>query len=224
MKLLLDTANVAGIKEAAGYYPVCGVTTNPSIISREESDFFETLKKIRSIIGEDQMLHAQVTAHKAEGMIEEAKRMKDELGKNFYVKIPATKEGIKAIMELKSREFQVTATAVVSAKQGLIAAMAGADFVAPYVNRIDHHGGDGIKTAADLTKVFREHHLSAKILAASFKNTKQVFDIALSGSYSATVSLQIMEDMLKHPLTDTSLETFDSDWKAAYGEKHITDF
>ena len=140
MEYIIDSANLEAIKNCMEYFPVAGVTTNPTIISREKNELKSLLLAIRQTIG-DKMLHVQVTCDHAEGMLEEAVRLNDLLGPNFYVKIPVTKEGIKAIRLVKGKGIKVTATAIFNQTQALMAAVAGADYVAPYVNKIDSIAG-----------------------------------------------------------------------------------
>ena len=147
MKLIVDHADLDQIKEMFEYFPVSGVTTNPTIITRTGKDPYEVLKSIREFIGPDAELHAQVISSDAEGMMAEAKVMRETVGGNFFVKIPTTKEGLKAIKNLKKEGFKVTATAVYTSIHAYLAAEAGADYVAPYLNRIDNLGYDGIQTA-----------------------------------------------------------------------------
>ena len=174
MKLIVDHADLDQIKEMFEYFPVSGVTTNPTIITRTGKDPYEVLKSIREFIGPDAELHAQVISSDAEGMMAEAKVMRETVGGNFYVKIPTTKEGLKAIKNLKKEGFKVTATAVYTSIQAYLAAEAGADYVAPYLNRIDNLGYDGIQTACDIHDIFENNGYQTKVLAASFKNTHQL--------------------------------------------------
>ena len=148
MLYILDTADLEAIKHCNEFYPLAGVTTNPSIIAKEKTDFWKLVKEIRSIIGEEKMLHVQTTQKKAEKIVEEAKLLKEELKGDFYVKIPIGEEGLKATMELKKLGIGVTMTAIFTPAQALIAAMAGASFVAPYVNRLDNILGDGTEVVA----------------------------------------------------------------------------
>ena len=142
--LILDTANLKDIEEALEYYPIAGVTTNPSIITKEDGDYIETFKDIRNLIGKDKALHVQILAEDAETMVEEGIYLRELLGKNTYIKVPITKEGIKAIKMLKEKNIETTGTAIFTPLQALVAAEAGASFVAPYVNRIDNLQGDEI--------------------------------------------------------------------------------
>ncbi|MBN1037447.1 fructose-6-phosphate aldolase [Clostridium botulinum] len=218
MIYILDTANLQEIKRVYEFYPMEGVTTNPSIISKEKEDFIKILKNIREIIGNDSMLHAQVLSLKAEDMIEEAKYIAEQVGGNIYIKIPVTPEGIKAIKILSKEGYKITATAIFTAQQALIAAKAGAKFVAPYVNRIDNISGNGVEVVGEIIKLLEFNNLNTKVLAASFKNVQQVNDVALRGCQSVTVGSDIMDKLIEHPLTELSVKQFINDWKNVYNK------
>lgn len=224
MIYILDTADIEAIKHCNEFYPLAGVTTNPSIISKENTDFWKLVKKIRSIIGEEKMLHVQTVQTKADKIVEEAKLMKKELGGELFVKIPIGEEGLKATMELKKLGIGVTMTAIFTPAQALIAAKAGASFVAPYVNRLDNIIGDGTEVVAQIVELFDNYNLDCKVLAASFKNAEQVHKCALYGCHSVTVSADIMKTLISHPMTDAAIEGFEKDWKRVYGDKTILDF
>lgn len=218
MIYILDTANLQEIKRAYEFYPMEGVTTNPSIISKEKGDFIKILKNIREIIGNDSMLHAQVLSLKAEDMIEEAKYIAEQVGGNIYIKIPVTPEGIKAIKILSKEGYKITATAIFTAQQALIAAKAGAYFVAPYVNRIDNISGNGVEVVGEIIELLEFNNLNTKVLAASFKNVQQVNDVALRGCQSVTVGSDIMDKLIEHPLTELSVKQFINDWENVYNK------
>ena len=224
MLYMLDTADLAAIKHCNEYYPLAGVTTNPSIIARENTDFWTLLSEIREIIGQEKMLHVQVTAKRAEDIVEEAKLLKARLGGNFYAKIPISEEGLKATMQLKKIGIKVTMTAIFSPAQALLAAMAGADFVAPYVNRLDNIIADGTGVVSEIVEEFKLHDLTTKVLAASFKNAEQVHRCASVGCHSVTVSADILRKVISHPMTDAAVADFDKDWQSVYGDKTIRDF
>lgn len=224
MIYILDTADIEAIKHCNEFYPLAGVTTNPSIISKENTDFWKLVKKIRSIIGEEKMLHVQTVQTKADKIVEEAKLMKKELGGELFVKIPIGEEGLKATMELKKLGIGVTMTAIFTPAQALIAAKAGASFVAPYVNRLDNIIGDGTEVVAQIVELFDNYNLDCKVLAASFKNAEQVHKCALYGCHSVTVSADIMKTLISHPMTDAAIVGFEKDWKRVYGNKTILDF
>lgn len=222
MLYLLDTANLEQIKRAFDLYPMSGVTTNPTIISKEKRNFIDILKEIRHAIGEDKMLHVQVISQKAEEIVKEAEYLQEVIGGNIYIKIPVIPEGIKAMKILKKKEIKITATAIFTAEQAFIAAIAGAEFVAPYVNRIDNIAGNGVDVVVQIVQLFKTHNIAAKVLAASFKNVQQVHQVALAGGQSVTVNAEIMDKLLSHPLTDLSIKQFVSDWESVYGKGKYT--
>lgn len=222
MLYLLDTANTEQIKRAFDLYPMHGVTTNPTIISKEKRNFLDILKEIRGIIGEDKMLHVQAVSTKAEDIVREAEYLNKTIGGNLYIKVPVIPEGIKAIKILKSKGIKTTATAVFTAEQALMAATAGAEFVAPYVNRIDNISGNGVDVVSQIVELFELHNVDTKVLAASFKNVQQVHEVALTGCQSVTVNAEIMDKLLAHPLTDWSVDQFIKDWESVYGAGKVT--
>lgn len=224
MIYFLDTADIKAIEHCNEFYPLAGVTTNPSIISKENTDFWTLVKKIRSIIGSEKLLHVQTVQTTAEKIVQEAQLLKKELGANTYVKIPIGEEGLKATAELKKLGIGVTMTAIFTPAQALIAAKAGADFVAPYVNRLDNIIGDGTEVVAQIVELIGNYGLGCKVLAASFKNAEQVHKCSLYGCHSVTVSADILKTVISHPMTDAAIRGFDSDWKMVYGDRTILDF
>lgn len=224
MLYILDTADVEDIRHCNEYYPLAGVTTNPSIIAKEHSDFWALISQIRGIIGDEMMLHVQTTEKVAEAIVEEAKLLRDRVGGNFYLKIPICEEGLKATMMLKKLGIKVTMTAIITPAQALMAARAGAEFVAPYVNRLDNILSDGTRVVTEIVEEFQLHGITAKVLAASFKNAEQVHKCALAGCHSATVTADIMKTLISHPMTDAAIAGFENDWKNVYGDKKISDF
>lgn len=223
MQYLLDTANVENIRKAFDSYPIDGVTTNPTIISKEKTDYAVLLKQIRGILGKDGMFHIQTTKIETEDIIKEAIALKEYINGNFYVKIPTFEPGIKAMKILKKMGFKITATAIFTQQQALIAARAGADYVAPYVNRLDNISSDGVGVVADITSLIKNYDLKAKVLAASFKNVEQVHRISLVGAHAVTVQLELLETMIYHPLTDAAIIEFAKDWRRRYDKKYILD-
>lgn len=224
MIYILDTADLDAIKHCNEFYPLSGVTTNPSIISKENTDFWKLVKDIRSIIGKDKIIMVQTVQTEASKIVEEAKLLKKELGGEFFVKIPIGEEGLKATMELKKLGVGVLMTAIFTPAQALIAAKAGASFVAPYVNRLDNILGDGTNVVAQIVEQFENYGLDCKVLAASFKNAEQVHKCALYGCHAVTVSQDVLTSLIKHPMTDAALAGFEKDWKRVYGDKTILDF
>lgn len=224
MIYILDTADLAAIKHCNEFYPLSGVTTNPSIIAKEKGDFWQILKEIRGVIGNDKMLHVQTVQTTAKKMVEEARLIKEKIGGDIYIKIPIGEEGLKAVTMIKNLGIGVTMTAIFTPAQALMAAKAGADFVAPYVNRLDNILGDGTNVVAEIVQQFEIYGLDCKVLAASFKNAEQVHRCALCGCHSVTVSADVLKSLIIHPMTDAAVEGFERDWKGVYGDKTILDF
>lgn len=217
MKLIVDFANLEQIKELYTYYPIEGVTTNPSILAKEGKNPYEVLKEIRAFIGADAELHAQVISLDAESMIQEAHRMQKELGANTYVKIPVTKEGLKAMKTLAAEGANITATAIYTQMQAYLAAKAGAHYAAPYVNRIDNLGADGVKVAKEIHDIFKKNNLKTEVLAASFKNSQQVLELAKYGVGASTISPDVIEGLIKLDSVTCAVAAFIKDFENLCG-------
>ncbi len=217
MKLFIDTANLEAIREGMASYPLIGVTTNPTLLSREGGDPVETLKAIRAIIGEDRQLHVQVTETEADKMIEEAKAIVALLGKNTYIKVPVGEVGLQVTAALAELGIGVTETAIFTAGQAMLAAKAGASFVAPYVNRLDNILADGVGVVRDIADIFAVHGIDTEVLAASFKSPEQVIRVALAGGHTSTLPPDVLKGLLTHPLTDVAVDSFAGDWNKAFG-------
>lgn len=221
MRILLDTANLEDIKYFNTFYPIEGVTTNPTILAKEGGDVIAQLKAIRALIGEDKELHVQVTEKEFDRIIEEARAIVDVLGINTFVKIPVTDVGLRVTKYLSDRGIGVTVTAVLTAAQAMLASNAGASYVAPYISRSENLCADGVGTVSDIAKIFAASGTDTQILAASFKTAKEVLDVAVEGCHSATIGSGIMRMLLSHTTTDTSILGFDKDWKEAFGDTTI---
>ena len=221
MKLLLDTANLNDIRYFNTYYPIEGVTTNPTILAREGGDVIALLKSIREIIGDKKELHLQVTETDYERIIAEAKALYAMLGPNTFIKIPATDVGLKATSTLSKMGIRITMTAVLSATQAMLAANSGASYVAPYISRLENICDDGVGCAADIVKIFAAGGSKTQVLAASFKTAKEVLDVAVIGCHAATISSDIMKKLLSHTTTTTSIADFETDWKRAFGDNTL---
>lgn len=221
MELLLDTANLEAIKKYCDYYNIIGVTTNPTILSREKGPFFETYEAIRKMIGAEKQLHVQVTARNCEDMLKEADVITSRLGKDVYIKVPVIEEGVKAMKLLKENGYNVTATAVVSVQQAFLAGSVGADYVAPYVNRMANLNIDPYETVARIRNLFDYQNITTKILGASFKNTQQVMMTYESGAEAVTVAPDLLTTMCSNAVTDLWVENFDKDWHRLYGDRRI---
>ncbi len=218
MRILLDTANLDDIRYFNEHYPILGVTTNPTILSKEGGDVIKLLCDIRAIIGWDKELHVQLTETKFEKIVEEAEALVALLGRNTYVKIPATDMGLRATKYLSDRGMGVTVTAVLTAAQAMLASNAGASYVAPYISRSENLCADGVGTVEDIAKIFKISGTKTQILAASFKTAKEVLDVAVVGCHAATIGSTIMRILNSHTTTDTSIIGFDKDWKSAFGD------
>jgi fructose-6-phosphate aldolase 2 len=153
-------------------------------------------------------------------MLEEGLQLNEEIGGKLYVKIPVTDEGIKAIKFLKTNGIKTLATTIYTPMQAFIAAKAGAEYVAPYVNRIDNLAGNGVQVVTEIVKIFERHHLPCKVLAASFKNTQQVHHVCLEGAHGITAAPDIIKALIAHPSTDLNVNQFKIDWLQYYGEEY----
>ncbi len=224
MKLLIDDANVLKIKKILECYPCDGVTTNPSILAKSGKAPYEVLKGIRQIIGKDGELHVQVISDKAETMVKEAKKIVDVLGDNTYIKIPVIPEGLKAIKILKATGYNVTATAIYTPMQAYLAAKAGADYVAPYINRIDNLGANGIETAKTIQNILENNGFNTKVLAASFKNSQQIQALCEYGIGASTAAPDIIEGLIKNASVSAAVEDFTKDFHSICGDgKNMSD-
>ena len=220
MEIILDTANLEDIRRYNDIYDITGITSNPTILAKEKAEFFPLLLEIRSIIGEKQ-LHVQVTGSTCEEMLKEAEALTGRLGKDTYIKVPANEEGIKTMKVLKSRGNRVTATAIYMPQQAMLAASVGADYVAPYFNRMNNMNVDSPKAIGDMAWLFEHNQIQTKIVAASFKNTQQVMDALMAGAQAVTVSPELYTQMVENPMIDSAIAGFAADWEATYGDKRI---
>lgn len=221
MEILLDTANIETIRRYNEIYNISGVTSNPTIISREKADFFKTLSCIREIIGEEKQLHVQVSADTFEEVLKEAKCIVENLGKNTYIKVPINEVGIKTIKILKQNGYNVTATAIYSLQQAMLAASVGADYAAPYFNRMCNCNYDMPSVISDMVKLYEVHGMKTKLLVASFKNTNQILQSLLAGAQAVTASPELYSTMLQSPNVESAIDIFHNDWVKIYGGKRI---
>ena len=218
MMYIIDTANLEGIKRVYDILPVDGVTTNPSILKKEGANPLEQLKKIRALLPAGAQLHVQTVSTVASEIIKEAMFILRQLGDNTYIKIPVFDEGIKAMKQLSTMGVNTTATAIYTPMQGFMAAKAGVKFVAPYVNRLDNIGFDGVEVAKNIHDILVRHSLDTKVLAASFKNTQQVLSLCEYGIGSITASPEVLEQLITHQITSLAIEEFNKDFAAVAGE------
>ncbi|PRR83894.1 fructose-6-phosphate aldolase [Clostridium vincentii] len=224
MEYMLDTVNIEDIRKYNEYFHITGVTSNPSIIKATgKIDFFNHFKEIRKIIGLDKSLHIQVIAENYEGIMSEAKVILENVDKNVFIKVPVTQEGLKAIRALKKLNIGVTATAIYTKAQGFLAMEAGADFIAPYFNRMENMDIDPREVITAFADIIDRDGYKTKILAASFKNMGQVNDAFLCGAQTATMAPEILETALKMPAIKKAVDDFGIDWKVIFGDKSITE-
>ena len=224
MELLFDTANLEQIKTYDRYFPMTGVTTNPSIFKAEgKVAFFDHLKRMRELIGPERTLHVQVTADDAQGMIREAHAIHRMVDDRVYIKVPVTEEGLVAIRALRREGVSVTATAVYSQVQAFLAMQAGANYIAPYVNRMENLDIDPRKTIAAIRQFIDEAGSDSKILAASFRNMAQVTGALLAGAQSVTVQPKLLHDALGMAAIARAVEDFKRDWTDVRGDVSIAD-
>ena len=224
MELLFDNANLETLKHFSEIYPYTGVTSNPSIVKQEgKIDFFSHMRRIRDLIGNRRSLHAQVVTTDAESIIGEAERLVEKTDKNIYVKIPVTEEGLKAIKVLKARGFNVTATAIYTKIQGLLAISAGADYIAPYFNRIEARGEDAVEVISTFRADIDFCKAKTKILSASFHSGEQVIKAIKAGSDCVTLQPNLLKEMLCADFIDSTVKKFAEDWKLSQGCDNLLD-
>lgn len=211
MKLFLDTANVEEIREATALGVIEGITTNPSLVAKEQQrDMAEIINEITRI--NPGPVSAEVLSLKAEEMVEEGKKLAEIAG-NVVVKVPMTLDGLKAVSELEDYGIKTNVTLVFSVNQALLAARAGATYVSPFVGRLDDIDYDGIALVSDIAELFELHELKTQIIAASIRHPLHVSQAALAGAHIATVPYKVLLDMVKHPLTQAGVEKFLADWE-----------
>ncbi len=218
MKLCIDDANIEAIRRVYDLFPIDGVSTNPSILAKTGRPPFEVLREIRAVIGEEGELFVQVTAPDAETMVAEARHIVEVLGATTLVKVPCTPQGFKCMKRLEAEGIRFIGTAIYTAMQGLLAAKCGAEYVAPYVNRIDNMGFDGVQVAMDIQDAIEAAGLDSGLLAASFKNSQQVLELATYGTKAVTVAPDIIEGMVKNAAIDAAIDAFSSDFAGLVGE------
>lgn len=213
MQIFLDTANIDQIRKAAKLGIISGVTTNPSLLSKESTADYETVTKtICSIISGP--VSVEVLAEEAGAMIEEA-RIKASWAPNACIKIPATADGIEATSVLSKENIKINMTLCFSVNQAILAALAGAAYVSPFVGRLDDAGHDGMQVVRDIVEVYENYpHLSTQVLAASLRHPLHVTAAAMAGADIATVPYGVLMQMIQHPLTDVGVKRFLADWES----------
>jgi len=211
MRLFLDTANIDHIRKAAKLGIISGVTTNPSLMSKESpADYESAIREICSIIPGP--VSAEVVVVEADAMIDQARTIA-AWAPNVVIKIPATAAGLEATSTLARENIKVNFTLCFSLNQALLAAQAGAAYVSPFVGRIDDIGQDGMEVVRDIVEVFEYYELETEVIAASIRHPQHCMEAALAGAHIATVPYKVLMQMIRHPLTDIGIERFLSDWK-----------
>jgi len=215
MKFFLDTANVEKIKYFADMGLVDGVTTNPSLIAKEGRNFEDVIKEITQIV--DGPISAEVLSTNSEGMIQEALKL-SEIHESIVIKIPMTRDGIKATHVLANKGVKVNMTLIFSPAQALLAAKAGARYISPFVGRLDDISHDGMELVSTTREILDNYDFDCEIIVASIRHPLHVIEAARMGADIATIPPDVLEKMFKHPLTDIGLERFLNDWKNAFGK------
>ncbi len=211
MRFFIDTANVEDIKNANDLGIIAGVTTNPSLIAKEGRDFKEVIKEITNIVDGPISGEVKATTEKAEDMVIEAREIA-KIHPNMVVKIPMTQEGLKAVSILSKEGIKTNVTLIFSSTQALLAAIAGATYVSPFLGRLDDISHDGIKLVAEVVQIFRANNIQSQIIAASIRNPIHIIECAKMGCDIATVPYKTIKQLLRHPLTDKGIELFKADY------------
>ena len=209
MKIFLDTANLKEIREGQAMGILDGVTTNPSLLSKESGDYRENLKEICSIVKGP--ISAEVVSLRFEEMVEEGRSLA-KIADNIVVKVPINLEGLKAIRKLSSEGIRVNVTLIFSPNQALLAAKAGASYVSPFIGRLDDISENGMELIDQILAIFDNYDIETEVLAASIRHPVHVLQAALAGADIATMPFSILDKLLNHPLTDIGMEKFRKDW------------
>ena len=211
MKIFLDTANIEHIKEANSWGIIDGVTTNPTLIAKEGRRFEDVVKEICDIV--DGPISAEVISLDSEGMISEAREIA-KIHKNIVIKIPMTAEGLKAVKVLSSEGIKTNVTLVFQPSQALLAAKAGATYVSPFVGRLDDISSWGMDIIRTIKDIYDNYGFSTEIIVASVRNPTHVVEAALAGADIATIPYKVLQQLVRHPLTDIGIERFLKDWES----------
>ncbi|MGM7703096.1 fructose-6-phosphate aldolase [Pseudalkalibacillus sp. Hm43] len=209
MKFFIDSANVDEIREAHELGILGGVTTNPSLVAKEGVDFHDRLREITSFVSES--VSAEVIGLKYEEMVEEGKELA-AIAPNITVKVPMTKDGLKAVKTFTELGIKTNVTLIFSANQALLAARAGATYVSPFLGRLDDIGQDGLPLISEIAEIFNVHGIETEIIAASIRHPIHVTEAALRGADIATIPAKVLNQLMSHPLTDQGIEKFLADW------------
>jgi transaldolase len=214
MRFFIDTANLEEIRKAVAMGILDGVTTNPTLLSREEGEPRELLREICAIVPGP--VSAEVLALEAEAMLAEGRALK-KIADNIVIKVPVTLEGLKAIKTFKAEGIDTNATLCFSAPQALLVAKAGATYVSPFVGRLDDIGADGMDLVADIVQLYQNYGYATQVLVASIRHPMHVVEAGRLGADVATIPYKVIAQLVRHPLTDKGIELFLADWKAKHG-------
>lgn len=217
MKFFIDTANPEEIKKAYEMGIIDGVTTNPTLISKENRDFESLIKEILDII-QGLPISLEVISLDSKGMIEEARKLA-RLGENIVIKIPMTEEGLKAIKILVYEGIKTNTTLVFSATQALLAAKAGTTYVSPFIGRLDDISNKGMELIEQIITIFGNYGFETEVIVSSIRHPIHVLEAALLGADIATIPFKVIKQLVQHPLTDIGIDKFFSDWKKIPGQK-----
>lgn len=210
MKFFIDTANVEEIRTAESWGLIDGVTTNPTLVSREKRGFREVVEEICSIV--DGPVSAEAVSEDAEGLVAEARDLA-KIHDNIVVKIPMTLDGLKAVKTVSAEGIKTNVTLVFSATQALMAAKAGAAYVSPFVGRLDDISTPGMDLIGQIINIFDNYDYGAEVIVASIRNPLHVVESAEIGAHVATIPFKVLEQLARHPLTDAGIERFMKDWE-----------
>lgn len=210
MKFFIDTANIDEIREANALGILDGVTTNPSLVAKENVSFHDRLREIAQEVTQGS-ISAEVISLKAEEMIEEGKELA-AIAPNITIKVPMTPDGLKAVKVFKELGIKTNVTLIFSANQALLAARAGATYVSPFLGRLDDIGHDGLALIEQIADIFAIHGIETEIIAASIRHPMHITEAALKGAHIATVPYKVLMQLFNHPLTDIGIEKFLADW------------
>lgn len=210
MKFFIDTANINEIKEAAALGILDGVTTNPSLVSKEGKDFRKLLDEILAIV--DGPVSAEVISTDYDGILKEAHEL-SKIHKNIVIKVPLIKEGLKAVRTLTSENIKTNVTLCFSPSQALLAAKAGATYISPFVGRLDDISFNGMDLIAQIVEIYNNYDYQTQILVASIRHPLHLVEAALLGAHVSTMPFSVIDRLFNHPLTDSGLEKFLGDWK-----------
>jgi len=210
LKIFVDSADVEQIEKAMAMGCVDGVTTNPTLMSKQDLPFEEAVKKICELV--DGPVSVEVTALDAEGMVKEGEKYAG-MSKNVVIKIPMTEEGLVAIKQLTAKGIKTNCTLVFSANQALLAAKAGATYVSPFVGRLDDIGQNGMKLVEEIVLIYKNYGFKTEVIVASIRHPMHIVEAAIAGAHVATIPPETIEKMAKHPLTDAGIKKFLADWE-----------